>query len=76
MACHRDRRRRFTTAQARYIAGRQGGRCWRCRAPLGAGFHAHHLIPWAAGGLTETDNGIALCVECHRRWHTKGGDGS
>jgi hypothetical protein len=65
---NRDPRRRFTPAQARRIAERSGGRCWKCRAALSPGYHVHHLIAWAKGGLTEIDNGIALCPECHRNW--------
>jgi len=67
----RDPRRRFTEAQARQVAERAGGRCWRCKAPLAAGYHVHHLIAWAEGGLTEVDNGIALCPVCHRLWHRR-----
>jgi len=65
----RDRRRKFTPRQARQIAERSGGRCWQCRLPLALGYHVHHLMPWASGGLTEVDNGIALCKSCHATWH-------
>src|SRR5262245_22022650 len=64
-----DPRRRFTSSQARSIAERQCGLCWKCRAVLTVGYHVHHLVAWSQGGLTEVDNGIALCPVCHRQEH-------
>ncbi len=60
-----DPRRLFTESQARQIVERQNGRCWKCRAHLQTGFHVHHVIAWGKGGLTEIDNGMALCDGCH-----------
>ena len=31
--------------------------------------HPHHIIPRAQGGLDEIENGITLCVPCHKRAH-------
>jgi HNH endonuclease len=31
--------------------------------------HAHHVVPWAAGGHTDLDNLVLLCSDHHRRLH-------
>lgn len=28
--------------------------------------HAHHIIPWGEGGVTDVDNLITLCHTCHK----------
>jgi superfamily II DNA or RNA helicase len=62
----RDPRRLFTNSQRAQIAARQRQQCNGCAGELAAGFHVHHVIPWSQGGPTEVDNGVALCIECHR----------
>lgn len=32
-------------------------------------WEAHHVRPYAIGGLTVIDNGVALCPKCHARRH-------
>jgi superfamily II DNA or RNA helicase len=61
----RDPRRLFTDAQRTRIASRQHRQCSECGNDLLDIFHIHHVIPWALGGLTEEDNGVAVCPDCH-----------
>lgn len=62
-----DRRRRFNSAErvALFLAAK--GRCVMCGVELTKGWHADHIIPWSAGGPTETTNGAALCPSCNMR---------
>jgi len=57
--------RRFGPAArvALFLVGR--GRCAECGAPLEPGWHADHVTPRRAGGLTEAANGQALCPRCN-----------
>ena len=61
----RDPRRLFTSAERAQIAARQHHACAVCQHDLPDRFHVHHIIPWANGGPTQPDNGIAVCPECH-----------
>ena len=65
MTTWRDPRRLFTPAERAEIAARQHHRCAVCSEELPRVFHAHHKIPWADGGPTHPDNGMAVCPECH-----------
>ncbi|MGH8905135.1 MAG: HNH endonuclease [Egibacteraceae bacterium] len=43
-----------------------------CQAPA-PWCEAHHIVPWAVGGLTDLTNLTLLCTVCHgnaheRRW--------
>ncbi|MGH8906616.1 MAG: HNH endonuclease, partial [Egibacteraceae bacterium] len=63
--------RTVTPAQRRALVVRDGG-CVGCRAPA-AWCEAHHIVPWAVGGLTDLSNLTLLCSVCHgnvheRRW--------
>ncbi|MCU0298020.1 MAG: HNH endonuclease, partial [Candidatus Nanopelagicales bacterium] len=31
--------------------------------------HAHHIVGWASGGLTDLENLCLLCPRCHRDLH-------
>jgi len=47
-------------------------RDWRCVVPgCGAtrGLHAHHIVHWEDGGLTELDNLVLVCPYHHRAHH-------
>jgi len=58
--------RRFFNARERaalYLAA--DGRCMSCGAELEPGWHADHVIPYAAGGPTDITNGQALCPKCN-----------
>jgi 5-methylcytosine-specific restriction endonuclease McrA len=49
-----------------YLFDRQGGRCAICGQPLGDDFQIDHIIPWAEGGPTNTNNLQAICPKCHK----------
>src|SRR5437868_4945835 len=52
------------------VLERAAGRCEYCRlaqAGQEATFHVDHIIPLAAGGLTEADNLALACVSCSLR---------
>ena len=63
----RDPRRLFTAAERRQVAAKQQHACAVCHDDLPAIFHVHHVIPWSDGGRTESDNGMAVCPDCHRK---------
>lgn len=60
-------RRAFTAHKRRLIHRRDG---WACQWP-GCGdtseIEAHHIVPVRDGGTNHLDNGITLCVHCHRK---------
>ncbi len=58
-------KRAFSHLQKRILAWRAGGRCQRCGALLERKFHADHIVAFARGGATVTDNGQALCAPCN-----------
>jgi hypothetical protein len=62
----------------RFPSETQRREMWRrdrhCRFPgcANAWFtHAHHIVPWSIGGLTDTDNLVTLCVHHHHEVHSK-----
>lgn len=65
----RDRRRSFTVTQKNEILYQQGGYCagtWCGHSRLDPrNTHFHHDEPWSVGGRTITQNGVALCPNCH-----------
>ncbi|WP_131105680.1 DUF222 domain-containing protein [Ornithinimicrobium sufpigmenti] len=62
------RRRLFSATQLKAL--RLGDGC--CQTP-GCGrtrfLHAHHVVYWWHGGLTDLDNAVLLCSACHRAVH-------
>lgn len=58
-------RRHFSDTEraALYLAA--DGKCTRCGTDLGEGWHADHVQPYAAGGITDITNGQALCAPCN-----------
>ncbi|QCC76530.1 HNH endonuclease signature motif containing protein [Nocardioides daphniae] len=61
--------RLFTKAQRRALALRDGTcRAEGCDIP-GTWSEAHHLVPWAHGGVTDLDNAALLCSRHHHRAH-------
>lgn len=60
-------KRRFSRLQRSVLAWVAGGRCASCGAPLAKDFHADHVLAYAKGGATTTNNGQALCRACNLR---------
>ena len=62
--------RKFSEVQRTSLYNKQKGICPDCdQHHLKADMHAHHIIPWYNGGLTEISNGVMLCKECHTQRH-------
>lgn len=62
--------RQFSEAQRTTLYNRQKGICPDCNQHfLKAEMHAHHLVPWYNGGITDLSNGVMLCKECHITRH-------
>ena len=59
--------RRASHAQWAALTARDRG-CVRCGQPARR-CHAHHIVGWAAGGLTDVDAMCLLCPRCHRDLH-------
>ena len=60
-------KRRASAAQWAALVARDRG-CLRCgQKPRFC--HAHHIIGWASGGLTDLQNLCLLCPRCHRDLH-------
>jgi hypothetical protein len=61
--------RTFTTAQRRAIIARDRHCRWpHCDRPS-AWCDAHHIVHWADGGPTSTNNAVLLCGRHHRQLH-------
>lgn len=66
-----EAQRKFSVEQKREMAERQEYICGGCgrsfwRKPLSS-VQAHHIWPFSFGGITETQNGVLLCPECHKK---------
>lgn len=62
--------RQFSEAQRTALYNRQKGICPDCgKHHLKADMHAHHIVPWYNGGMTDMSNGVMLCKECHAQRH-------
>lgn len=57
--------RTFTRSQRASLFTLAEGRCSICGEDLADGWHADHIRPYSAGGLTEMSNGQALCAKCN-----------
>jgi len=60
-----DPQRTFNEKQREQLYLETSGFCARCDSPLQLIWNAHHIVHWIAGGKTETNNGMALCQQCH-----------
>jgi hypothetical protein len=64
----RDTRRAFTSTQKNEILYQQDNKCAICHEKLDPrAKHFHHEKPWSSGGRTITQNGRALCANCHEK---------
>ena len=62
--------RQFNDAQRTTLYNRQKGICPDCgKHFIKTAMHAHHIVPWYNGGITELTNGVMLCKECHTQRH-------
>lgn len=62
--------RAFSETQRTALYNRQKGICPDCNKHyIKSEMHAHHITPWYNGGLTELNNGVMLCKECHTQRH-------
>lgn len=62
----RDTQRAFNRTQQKEILYQQDNKCARCHKKLDPrSIEFDHMKPWASGGRTITQNGRALCGECH-----------
>ncbi len=61
----RDRRRRLTVTERRWLYERAGGRCQKCGADLGPDYHNAHLGAWTNGGATSLEQMEAWCPPCN-----------
>lgn len=64
-----DPQRTFSEDQRRLLQRNADGRCERCAEPVGGSYHAHHMVPWSAGGATTIRNGKCVCSPCHSKEH-------
>ena len=62
--------RHFSEAQRSTLYNRQKGICPDCGEHyIKADMHAHHIVPWYNGGITDLTNGVMLCKACHTNRH-------
>ncbi len=62
--------RQFSDPQRSTLYNRQKGICPDCGEHfVKAEMHAHHIVPWYNGGITDLSNGVMLCKNCHTQRH-------
>lgn len=66
-----DTRRFFNSRERLALYQAANGKCQMCGKPLDASFHADHVQPYSAGGLTDVLNGQALCDDCNLKKGTR-----
>jgi len=63
----RDTRRSFSPTQRSELWAQQDGKCGNCHKSLDMRTVEYdHTKAWAAKGKTITENGAALCPQCHK----------
>lgn len=62
----------FTNRQKKHLYIAADGRCEKCGVALSESWEAHHIKRYADGGVTEIQNGMALCKACHLDIHKRG----
>ena len=58
-----------TPAQRRQVLRRDGYCCAVPGCPNTIWLDVHHIVYFAAGGLTKSDNLVTLCTKCHKNVH-------
>lgn len=61
----------FSAKQKRHMYIASDGKCEGCGRDLPDGWEAHHISRYADGGVTEIQNGMALCRACHLDIHRR-----
>lgn len=62
--------RKFADNERKLLYRKQNGICPDCGQHFDiSDMHAHHIISWRQGGITEPANGVMLCAECHHHRH-------
>lgn len=64
-------RRKFNSRERVHMYLSANGKCQLCSKQLHSGWHADHILPWSANGLTSLLNGQALCKSCNLKKGTK-----
>lgn len=64
-------KRKFSNQQKRHLYLSGEGKCEMCGEPLGKRWDAHHENRYVDGGVTEIQNGAALCQGCHVLSHRR-----
>ena len=71
----------FSIETKRMVFNNAGGKCEKCHKQLVFDNHvegqrgaweAHHKTSVASGGKDIASNGMALCLDCHKRTYTYG----
>lgn len=61
---------RKTYAYGRWSKEIRSRACGKCEICGGTAVDSHHIVPIDKGGsVLDLDNGIALCLDCHRLMH-------
>lgn len=61
----------FTDKQKKHLYIAADGKCEKCGDVLSEDWEAHHIKRYADGGVTEIQNGMALCRACHLYIHRR-----
>ena len=62
--------RSFSEAQKSTMYNRQNGICPKCGGRFKRSeMDAHHIVSWRKGGITDLENGVMWCKNCHKDYH-------
>lgn len=61
----------FNKRQKQLLYTEAKGLCMVCGIQLDKGWHADHVVPYSKNGMTELENGQALCPKCNQKKYNK-----